>query len=235
MSIPMKKSESYRIFDAIASRYDFVNSVLSFGLHHVWRKRIRKELPKDTNLKVLDLATGTGDVALELAQSPQVQHITGIDLSEEMLAVGRTKVTARGLDKQIDMLNCNAQDLKFADNSFNATTMSFGIRNVPDVVACLRECHRVLKPGGRTLVMEFGLPKSRIVRFGHLFYLRNILPALGNMLTGHDFAYSYLNKTIETFPYGEDFLKLMREAGFKKVGCISLTFGIVNLYWGDKA
>lgn len=235
MTIPMKKSESYRIFDAIASRYDFVNSVLSFGLHHVWRKRIRQEMPKGNALKVLDLATGTGDVALELVKSPNVQKVTGIDLSEEMLAVGRTKIAAQGLDKKIEMLTGNAQDLKFSDQSFDATTMSFGIRNVPDVVACLRECHRVLKPGGRTLVMEFGLPKSRIVRFGHLFYLRNVLPFLGNMLTGHDFAYSYLNKTIETFPYGEDFLALMRQAGFKKVGCFSLTFGIVNLYWGDKA
>lgn len=233
MSIPLKKSESYRIFDAIAPRYDFVNSVLSFGLHHVWRREIRRQLPKERQ-RVLDLATGTGDVALELAKCVRIEKISGLDMSEEMLVVGREKVRQQKLDHRIDLVAGNAQSIPFADGTFNATTMSFGIRNVPDPLACLKDCYRVLKPGGRTLVMEFGLPRSALVRWGHLTYLRHVLPKLGNFLTGHDFAYSYLNKTIEDFPYGDDFLSLMRKAGFSRVGYKPLTFGVVNLYWGDK-
>lgn len=234
MNLPVSKSDSYRIFNSIAQRYDFVNSVLSFGLHHLWRLRLRQSLPKGEGLAILDLATGTGDVALELAKSPRVVKVTGLDLSEGMLAVGRQKVQAAGRQDQITMIHGDAMKLPFPDQSFHAVTMSFGIRNVPNAVVCMREAWRVLKPGGRLLVLEFGLPSFKPFRALHLWYLRTILPRLGNMLTGHDFAYSYLNKTIEDFPYGEAFVARMKAAGFTRASHTALTMGIVQLYRGDK-
>ncbi len=234
MSLPHAKSESYRIFDAIAGRYDLINSVLSFGLHRLWRRAIRRSLPSRPGLTVLDLATGTADVALELIRSPRVDRVTGLDMSQGMIALGRDKVQARGLSQKISLEVGDAQRLPYAAASFDAITMSFGIRNVPDVLACLKEMHRVLKPNGRTLILEFALPQSRIVRAGHLFYLRHVLPAIGRMLSGHATAYTYLNQTIEEFPYGQDFTALLQKAGFEKVQFKNLSFGIVNLYRGDK-
>lgn len=234
MSVPVNKDQSYQIFNSIATRYDFVNSILSFGLHHYWRKMLRRRLPRSVNLKVLDLATGTGDVAIELTHSPAVTRVTGLDMSHEMIAVGQQKVAKLGLQKKINFIEGDAQKLPFSDGQFQVTTMSFGIRNVPDVLACMRECHRVLSVGGRSLFLEFGLPKSKLMRMAHLFYLRNILPHIGNALTGHAFAYTYLNKTIETFPYGQDFCELLKKAGFQYVNYKTLSFGIVHLYWGEK-
>jgi demethylmenaquinone methyltransferase/2-methoxy-6-polyprenyl-1,4-benzoquinol methylase len=235
MTLPHAKSESYRIFDAIAGRYDIINTILSGGLHRLWRRAIRRALPERIRMKVLDLATGTADVALELIKHPQVDTIVGLDLSVGMISLGREKLTARRLDDRIRLEVGDAQRLTYGAESFDAVTMSFGIRNVPDVEACLREIHRVLKPGGRGLILEFALPSSRLVRAGHLFYLRHILPPIGRLLSGHATAYSYLNQTIEEFPYGSAFVALMRNAGFEQAGFRSLSFGIVNLYWGDKS
>jgi demethylmenaquinone methyltransferase/2-methoxy-6-polyprenyl-1,4-benzoquinol methylase len=235
MTLPHAKSESYRIFDAIAGRYDIINTVLSGGLHRLWRRAIRRALPTRARMKILDLATGTADVALELVKHPEVEAVTGLDLSVGMISLGREKVAARGLGQRIQLEVGDAQRLPYAAESFDAVTMSFGIRNVPDVEACLREIHRVLKPGGRGLILEFALPSSAVIRAGHLFYLRRILPHIGRMLSGHATAYSYLNQTIEEFPYGSAFVTLMRKAGFKQAGFHSLSLGIVNLYWGDKS
>ncbi len=235
MTLSHSKSESFRIFDAISDRYDLINTVLSGGLHYIWRKALRSALPQRfDSLRVLDLATGTADVALEVCKDERVQSVRGLDMSKGMIAYGERKVEKKGLSSKIELLVGDAQHIPFADESFEATTMSFGIRNVPDVVACLRESHRVLRSGGRCLVLEFALPRSRIIRSFHLFYLRNVLPLLGRWLSGHQTAYTYLNETIEEFPYGEDFLALMRRAGFKQPQFKSLTGGIVHLYWGDK-
>lgn len=234
MSLPYAKSDSYKIFDAIAGRYDVINTVLSGGLHRLWRKELRRKLPENTDQIILDLATGTADVAIELSKDSRVAKIVGVDLSEGMIAVGRHKLKKIGLDHLIQLHVGDAQKLTYTNDQFDAVTMSFGIRNVPDVSACLHEIHRVLKPSGRALILEFALPNSRLMRKLHLFYLRRILPIIGRAMSGHGTAYTYLNQTIEEFPYGEGFVDLMRKAGFANARHLPLTFGIVNLYWGDK-
>ena len=234
MELSHSKSDSFKIFDNIASKYDFINSVLSFGLHGVWRRRLAWMMPRTTNMKVLDLATGTADVAIELVNNENVTHVDGLDMSKGMVEVGREKLASLGLDNKIKLHIGDAQEIPFEDNQYNAVSMSFGIRNVPSPLKCLQEAHRVLKADGRMLVLEFGLPSSKLVRAGHLFYLRNILPIIGNRLSGSSFAYTYLNETIETFPYGDDFKAIMKEAGFKHSNYQKLLFGGVHLYWGIK-
>lgn len=234
MSISHSKTQSFELFNAIATRYDFINSVLSLGLHSSWRRQIRERLPQRHPLKVLDLATGTADVALELVKNPRVNKVQGLDLSEEMVRIGQQKVAAQKLEHRIQLGIGDAQNIPHGDCEFDAVTIAFGIRNVPDVSKCLRECYRVLKPEGRLLVLEFSLPPSKLMRQLHLFYLRNILPKIGRLLSGHQVAYQYLNETIEEFPYSEAFVHLMEEAGFEEASFKRLSFGIVNLYWGEK-
>lgn len=234
MTIPHSKSRSFELFNAIAGRYDFINSVLSFGMHNGWRHKMCQKLPQLGQIEGLDLATGTGDVAIEMVNDPRVVSVTGLDMSEGMIAHGVEKLKDKGLTDKIELVHGDAQEIPFEDASFDSVTMSFGIRNVPDASKCLRDAFRVLKPGGRMIVMEFALPKNKLFRGLHLFYLRNMLPVVGKVLSGHDVAYRYLNETIEEFPYGDDFVNLMTKAGFKNAGFDALSFGIVNLYWGDK-
>lgn len=232
MEIPVAKKDSFKIFDDIAGQYDRINGLLSFGIHSRWRQRLASQLPAGDAIEALDLATGTGDVAFTLLEQPRVKHVTGLDLSKGMLALASKKATEKNLAPRTTFLHGDACALPFAENAFDAVTMSFGIRNVPDVPRCLAEMRRVLRPGGKALILEFSLPENAIVRAGHLFYLRNILPTIGNVLSGHEFAYSYLNKTIETFPYRHDFVDLMTAEGFTAASYEDLTFGIVNLYTG---
>jgi demethylmenaquinone methyltransferase/2-methoxy-6-polyprenyl-1,4-benzoquinol methylase len=229
------KKESFKIFDAIASRYDFVNTVLSLGMHRGWRAALREKVvdgPREAPLKVLDLATGTGDVALALAEDARIGRVIGLDLSEGMLEVGRRKVAAASLDSRVTLQHGDAMHIQ--QEGFDAATMAFGIRNVRDPLECLRQIHNSLHPGGRVVILEFGLPRVRWFRVLHLFYLRCILPHLGRALTGHQFAYRYLNETIETFPYGAGFTGLMEQAGFAETGFQPLTMGVVHLYWGAR-
>lgn len=234
MSLVQSKTESYRIFDAIAGRYDFINTVLSVGLHRGWRRALRRSLPDRQGLEVLDLATGTADVAIELSRCSKVSHIVGVDMSRGMIALGETKIRERQLIEKISLEVGDAQKLSYKTARFDVATMSFGIRNVPRTLDCLREIHRVLKPGGTCLILEFALPRSRLVRSLHLFYLRRCLPHIGRLLSGHATAYTYLNETIEDFPHGASFTALMRKAGFRDASFKSLSFGIVNLYRGVK-
>lgn len=235
MALPHSKSESFQLFNAIAKRYDFVNSVLSLGLHHSWRRSLCEKVPAGGKLRALDLATGTGDVAISLVKNTAVRDVQGIDMSEGMINEGRIKLKSLHLSDNIELSLGDAQAIPYDDASFDVATISFGIRNVANVPQCLSETLRVLKPGGRMLVLEFALPQNGAFRSLHLWYLRNVLPKLGKVLTGHDVAYKYLNETIEEFPYGENFSQLMTDAGFVNTGFQSLSAGIVNLYWGDKA
>jgi demethylmenaquinone methyltransferase/2-methoxy-6-polyprenyl-1,4-benzoquinol methylase len=224
------------MFDRIAHRYDLLNRLLSMGTDKAWRKTMRRYLPGEGPLELLDLATGTADVLLFLERtSGRIARGVGLDMSAGMLSYGQEKVERAGLSRKLKLTHGDATCLPIASESFDAVTISFGIRNVLDVDAALREMLRILRPGGRALILEFSLPGSALVRVPYLFYFRNILPLVGGAISGDTQAYRYLNKTVETFPFGEDFLQLMRNAGFANTRAIPLSFGIATLYMGDRA
>lgn len=228
------KQHTPALFDHIAATYDRLNKLLSFGIDRWWRYQMRRHLPQRQQLKVLDLATGTGDVAIALEKSPRVAHIEGLDMSAGMVAYGQKKIQALGLENRIRLEVGDGVAIPREDRQYDVVTISFGIRNFPDPLRSLENCWRVLKPHGRLMVLEFSLPKSWPVRMLYLFYFRFILPLVGNRLSGHANAYSYLNQSVEQFPYGERFEALMRQAGFENVRSRPLTFGIATLYLGER-
>lgn len=223
------------MFDRIAHRYDLLNRLLSMGTDVRWRRKLNRRVPAGDNLRVLDLATGTADVLIAMnGACPQVASGVGLDMSGGMLHYGREKLIRLGLDRKFRLVRGDATCLGLDSGQFDAVTISFGIRNVIDVPQGLREMRRILKPGGRALILEFSLPSNRLFRALYLFYFRNILPRIGALISGDSYAYRYLNETVETFPYGEDFCQLMRESGFESVTATRLTFGIASLYQGER-
>jgi demethylmenaquinone methyltransferase / 2-methoxy-6-polyprenyl-1,4-benzoquinol methylase len=229
------RMQAFKMFDRIAHRYDLLNRLLSFGTDVRWRKTMNRQIPAGKELCVLDLATGTADVLIAMERACQnVASGIGLDMSGGMLKYGRQKLIALGLDQKFRLVRGDATCLGLDSKRFDAVTISFGIRNVLDVSQGLGEMHRILKPGGRALILEFSLPANRPFRALYLFYFRNILPRLGALISGDSHAYRYLNETVETFPYGEDFCKLMRDAGFEDVTATPLTFGIASLYQGER-
>ena len=229
-----RKKESYKIFDEIAGTYDFLNHFLSLGIDIYWRKKFLANLPNKSSINALDLATGTGDVPLTLVQDSRVKKVTGIDMSQGMINLGIIKIKKKNLERKIIMLKGDGVHIPCADSIFDLTTISFGIRNFSDPALSLKNINRVLKPQGRLLIMEFSIPQNYIIKALYFFYFRNILPLIGNLFSKHKDAYTYLNQTVEDFPYGNDFLNLMKNAGFINLKFIPLTFGIATLYIGDK-
>ena len=232
--ISERKKDSYKIFNEIASTYDFLNHTLSFGIDIYWRNKLLKYLPNKDSINALDLATGTGDVALTLVSDPRIKKITGIDLSKGMIDIGIEKVKKKGLEKKIFLMLGDGVNIPAGDNAFDLTTISFGIRNFSDPQKSLHDIHRVLKNEGRLMIMEFAIPTNPLIRAIYFFYFRHFLPKIGNIVSKHKDAYTYLNQSVEDFPYGDNFLKLMQNAGFKNLKMQSLTFGIAMLYIGDK-
>ena len=228
------RQQVWKMFDRIAHRYDLLNHLLSGNRDIVWRKRMAAILPTRGNLDALDLATGTCDQLLTLADTGKLRSGIGIDLAEKMLEVGREKIAQKNLGALLTLQTGDAGAIPFADASFDTVTISFGIRNVLDVPTALREMYRVLRPSGRALILEFSLPRNAIIRRGYLFYFRHILPRLGGLISGDSYAYRYLNQTVETFPYGDAFRSLMTDAGFTDVHATEVTFGIATIYSGDK-
>ncbi len=232
------KSNSPRMFDSIAGRYDFVNSFISLGQHGRWRRAMLSHLPQprlgQAGLDVLDLATGTGDVAVTLVHDERVARVCGIDLSEGMLALAARKIAEHRLNDRIKLQRMDAMKLSFSDRAFDAATMAFGIRNVPDPKVCLSEILRVLRPSGRALILESSVPENPMIRLGNTTYVRWIMPWLGGLLSGQPSAYQYLNSTIRSFPSGTAFAALMQDAGFRDVSLTPFCAGSVHLYWGTK-
>jgi len=225
----------WTMFDRIASRYDFLNHMLSLGQDVIWRKRVARHLKDYYPQRVLDLATGTADQIIFLCQkNKNITSAVGIDMAEKMLEIGKEKVKRKKLDHIIRLQKGDATRIPDQDESYDAVTISFGIRNVSNVLTTLQEMYRILKPGGRAIILEFSLPQNRIIRTGYLFYFRNILPRIGSVISSDPYAYNYLNKTVETFPYGEALCRMMEEAGFCDVAAKPLTFGISTIYQGDK-
>lgn len=229
-----RKDESYKIFDKIAGTYDFLNHLLSFGIDIYWRKVVINNLPKRNDLEILDLACGTGDLTIALAKEKNVKSVLGIDLSQGMIDIGKTKITRKKLSDKSSMEIGDGVNIPKEDNSFDVTTVSFGIRNFPDTQKSLHNMYRVIRPGGRSMVLEFSIPKNILFRGIYFFYFRYLLPFVGNLVSKHKDAYSYLNETVEDYPYGDKFAQMMKNAGFKNVHFKELTFGIATLYIGDK-
>jgi demethylmenaquinone methyltransferase / 2-methoxy-6-polyprenyl-1,4-benzoquinol methylase len=227
------REKIFQMFDSIAPTYDLVNRVMTFGLDQYWRKKLVRSLPNEGSLKVLDCATGTGDLVVAMMEGcPRITEMVGLDLAEEMVALAKKKIEGKPFASKVAWQVGSALDLPFADTTFDVVTIAFGIRNVTDVSLALNEFKRVLKPGGRLLILEAALPQNNILRSLHLFYLRHILPRVGGWISGAKSAYRYLNETIETFPSGESFCHLMRGAGFKEVEVTGLTGGVVVVYSG---
>jgi demethylmenaquinone methyltransferase / 2-methoxy-6-polyprenyl-1,4-benzoquinol methylase len=230
--IPATTTHTAQLFDGIAPVYDRVNTVLSAGTDRFWRRAVRAALPPRERLKVLDIATGTGEIAFALLQSSRVAEVVGVDASAEMLAIAARKAETLLLDDRTSFHHMDACALEFEDRSFDVVTIAFGMRNLLDPVGGLQEIRRVLRPGGKALVLEFSLPQSAWIRRPFLAYFRHVLPRLGGWLSGHEEAYRYLNKSVEAFPYGDDFASLLRGVGFSDVRFRPLSLGIATLYEG---
>jgi demethylmenaquinone methyltransferase/2-methoxy-6-polyprenyl-1,4-benzoquinol methylase len=227
-----------RMFDRIALRYDLLNHLLSFGQDFFWRRKAAKYLNSSVKgkLEILDLATGTGDLLISLfRENHNISKAVGLDISENMLAVCREKINSHKLTEHISLVQADAAGIPFAANSFDVVTIAFGIRNTTDTFETLKEMHRILRPGGISLILEFSLPANRILRKCYLFYLRRFVPLLGRVVSGDDYAYRYFGKTIENFYGADDFCTLMKEAGFLNVRANQLTAGVVCIYRGHKA
>lgn len=225
----------YQMFDRIAGKYDTLNRILSLRRDVTWRKQVVKHLPDGEALRLLDLATGTGDQILFLMKNThRIAEAIGVDLSEGMLAIGREKVAQSPYAERVRLETGDALNIPVEEGGFDVTTISFGIRNVIDVPNAMAEMLRVLKPGGRSLILECSLPPNFLLRKIYLFYFRHFLPWIGGLVSGNTDAYKYLNRTVETFPCGEDFCKIMRDAGFQNVGCRTMTLGVATIYFGDK-
>lgn len=215
------------MFNCISPRYDFLNRVFSLGIDLHWRKKLSKACALKAPFDYLDIACGTGDQLLSMHREHKslLKKIVGLDIASEMLALARKK-----LPQKIELFHESALAMPFADQSFDVITISFGIRNLPDLSRGLKEMKRVLKPGGKLLILEFSLPSNKILRALHLFYLRTLMPRIGGWFSKHPKAYLYLNETIEEFPYGEDFCKLLQKEGFHETRWTPLTFGVASIY-----
>jgi demethylmenaquinone methyltransferase/2-methoxy-6-polyprenyl-1,4-benzoquinol methylase len=228
-----KKEQVADMFNSIAYRYDFMNRFLSAGIDVWWRKKAISQLQSLKPKKILDVATGTGDVAILTYRMLQPGKITGIDISEGMLDLGRKKIEKLGLDKQIELQKGDSEVIRFEDNSFDAITVAFGVRNFQNLEKGLKEMHRVLHPGGKLVVLEFS--KSNGVLSGLInFYMNVITPMIGKLLAKNKSAYQYLNDSVQAFPEGQTFLNIMHDAGFTQTYLKKLSFGICTIYCGSK-
>jgi demethylmenaquinone methyltransferase/2-methoxy-6-polyprenyl-1,4-benzoquinol methylase len=229
-----KKKQIRTMFDRIAFRYDFLNRLLSLGVDVGWRKGTVRMVAEDRPSSILDLAAGTGDLTLMLARRIPQAAVTGVDLAPEMLEVGRRKIVKSGVRNIRGMVEGDAEALPFEAGSFDAVTVGFGVRNFGNIPVGLSEMYRVLRPGGRVYILEFGMPERRIFGALYRFYFRRLLPFIGGIFSGEHKAYRYLQRSVEEFPYGDRFVALMREAGFTRVSHRPLTEGLASIYRGEK-
>lgn len=229
-----KKEQVTTMFDNVAPKYDLLNRVLSGGIDIYWRKKALKMLKGRRSDLILDVATGTGDLAIEANKILNPEKIIGVDISQGMLDAGKEKIKKLGLEDKIDLQLGDSEKLLFDNNTFDAVIVSFGVRNFQDLLKGLTDMNRVLKPGGTGLIVEFSKPKNIIFRNLYWFYSIRILPFIGRLVSRDKSAYTYLPESVKAFPDGEDFLEIYRKAGFKEVRAIPLTFGICSIYIGVK-
>lgn len=229
-----KGEKIQQMFGAIAPRYDFLNRLLSFGIDRRWRTKAVRLLKYREGSRILDVATGTGDVALEIAlRTPDSVKITGADFCKEMVDLGVVKVAESPYADRIDLRVAPCEDLPFANDTFDSITIAFGIRNVVDRKLGLAEMWRVLRPGGRMIILEFSTPRSQLFRQLYYFYFRRLLPVVGGLFSRYN-AYKYLPDSVLEFPSQEEFSRMMSETGLRNIHLYELTFGIATIYVGEK-
>jgi len=229
-----KKEQVASMFDQIAFRYDFMNRFLSGGIDVYWRKRAIKELADLKPQEVLDVATGTADLAITTWKYLQPRKITGIDISEGMLQLGRQKIAKLLLNNHIELQKGDSEAINFQDNSFDAITAAFGVRNFQNLEKGLSEMYRVLKPGGKVVILEFSKPRKIWFKGLYNLYMKVIAPQAGRWLTNNKDAYQYLNKSVKAFPEGETFLHILQQVGFSDTSLKRLSLGICTIYCGRK-
>ncbi len=231
----MPKKENIRqMFDSIATDYDRLNHLMSLGIDRRWRRKAIRRIADAPDLRVLDVAAGTGDFSIGIASRLQSGHVTGVDISEGMLEVMRSKVAAEGLSERISCQGGDGEALPFAEGSFDRVAIAFGIRNFEDRARGLSEMLRVLVPGGRVVILELSVPENRIVRWGYNLYFRRIMSKVGGKISGNKAAYDYLPASIVKFPSRKAFMAEIGAAGFSSVTHRSFTFGICRMYTGIK-
>lgn len=230
----LKKKQVEEMFDNISENYDGLNRVISFGTDVKWRKKVIGLVKQSGANGVLDIATGTGDLAIQIAAETNADKIVGLDLSEGMLAVGRKKIAAKQFEDRIEMIQGDSENLPFDDNSFDAITVAFGVRNFENLEKGLKEINRVLRPGGIFVVLETSVPTRFPYKQGYSFYSGYILPLIGKLFSKDKQAYSYLSKSAASFPFGQDFNNILAKSGFNKVNDDPQTFGVATIYTASK-
>lgn len=230
-----KKEQVEQMFDNIAPTYDKLNHIMSLNIDRMWRRRVMRIVRRAKAHKIMDVATGTGDLAIAMAKRVDRTQILGVDLSEEMLAVARRKIEKQGLEERIMLEKGDAENLSMvASESIDAVTVAFGVRNFENIERGLSELYRTLKPGGKLVVLEFSMPKNRLVRWVYSQYAHRLLPRIGGMISKDKQAYTYLPDSVEEFPAPERFSDMLREAGFCRVKARSQSFGIAYIYDATK-
>ena len=228
-----KKEQVTQMFDTISTNYDGLNRVISFGIDIKWRKRVVEILKKKNPTVILDIATGTGDLAINLTQTG-ASKIIGLDISPGMLAVGKKKIEEKKLNNTIEMVVGDSENLQFEENTFDAVTVAFGVRNFENLEIGLSEIYRVLKSGGSLVVLETSVPTKSPYKQGYSFYTKHILPKIGRMFSKDNSAYEYLSESAAVFPHGKDFNNILQKIGFIDIENKPQTFGVASIYVATK-
>lgn len=228
-----KKEQVTKMFDTISKEYDGLNRVISFGIDVKWRKKVVKMVAESNPSRVLDIATGTGDLAISLGKS-QASKIIGLDISEGMLSVGKKKVEKLNLGDKIEMVLGDSEKIPFDENSFDAITVAFGVRNFENLEKGLKEIYRVLKPGGIFVVLETSVPTKTPFKQGYKFYTNIIMPTIGRIFSKDKVAYQYLSDSASSFPYGEAFNNILNKTGFIDINNNPQTLGVATIYSAKK-
>ena len=227
-----EKQHIGQLFDRIAGTYDGLNHGLSLSIDRLWRRKTVKQMPPVQH--VLDVAIGTADLTIEMLRRGKAKRVTGLDLSEQMMARGKLKVESLKFNDQVEFVYGNAQKMPFKEASFDGVTCAFGCRNFQNLDEGLQEMYRVLKPGGQVTILEFSYPSNALVRALYDIYFTHVLPTIGRIVSRDKTAYSYLNKSVKSFCWGEAFVQHMHDAGFREENFTTLTFGIATIYTAKK-